>query len=249
MEIYVLITIFIVLLIYYYYHNNIDTFTDKIEEKKEKEKKKDYLLLPKKSKYKIPAEDFGMIVHTFPNNNYFTISNDGLNLSCEYDKTNKIIRAVLETSDSKNLLQQWQYNDGTLINRSNHLHLAVYNNIKGDNIPLYLTNPDQTNGQYFSLDNEGIIRTRLSGGKISYRNINKEKTKIKKDKIIQAINHAFVKLGKGLNTGYNQKWIITTTDIIDDTPAPVDPIISNELLIDNKKKRNRNFLSRLKKII
>ena len=249
------IVLFLVILAYIIVKSDvkIENFETKTDIAK---KIKETRLIKEKSKYKIPSEEVGKQVKDFPTNNYFTISSDGNNLDIEYDKVNKLLRAVVKPIEVKKESQLWYYTDGKIVNKSNHVFLTLYSDVKADGIPVHLTTEKKTNGQYWLIDDEGVIRCRLSGGKLSYHNKQSEYLKQKKSKLSgtdrqkESVNsHVFLKLGKGLNTGYNQKWILTTKEVIDDTPAPIDPIINDTMILEAKKNRNINFLKKLKKIL
>jgi hypothetical protein len=103
----------------------------------------------------------------FPDNSYFTISYGDLYLAAIYDKAAGFVRAVVQPRNYIEKLQEWEFYNGRLINRANQNALAVYKDVKADGTPVALTSLQETNGQFWIIDSSGIIRSRLSGGKLS----------------------------------------------------------------------------------
>jgi hypothetical protein len=174
----------------------------------------------------------------FPDNKYFTISYGDLYLGAVYDKAAGFVRVIAQLRNYNEKLQEWEYYNGRLINRANQNALAVYKDAKADGIPVALTSLQETNGQFWIIDNEGIIRSRLSGGKLS---------------VSPTTMNAVIKISRGLTGNWYQTWTITPTDVIDPAkdlkPVPEDPIKREERIKTKQKKSTKKFLTGLKKFI
>ena len=174
----------------------------------------------------------------FPDNSYFTISYGDLYLAAIYDKAAGFVRAVVQPRNYIEKLQEWEFYNGRLINRANQNALAVYKDVKADGTPVALTSLQETNGQFWIIDSSGIIRSRLSGGKLS---------------INPTTSNVVIKISRGLTGNWYQNWTITPTDVIDPAknlkPVPEDPVKREERIKTKQKKSTKKLLTGLKKII
>jgi hypothetical protein len=174
----------------------------------------------------------------FPVNKYFTISYGDLYLTSIYDKASGFVRAVVRPRNYVEQIQEWEFFNGRLINRGTQSVLAVYQDAKADGIPVALTTPKETNGQFWMIDNNGIIRTRLSGGKLSAS---------------PTTANVVIKISRGLTGNWYQTWKITPTEVIDVgkdlQPPPEDPVKREERIKTKQKTNTKNMLKKFKKFI
>ena len=161
-------------------------------------------------------------------------------LDVQFDHANDITKPIL-VPPSNSLGQQWYQKDGKIYNRLNHLVLSVYQDVKADGIPLFLTVSRNTNGQYWIIDDLGVIRSRLNGGRMSYSKNN--------DNIVIKLSSSRVV------EGYLQYWNIEITNELVEinpvTPSTTKPDINtiNQNIKQSHKLKVKNMLEKLKKIV
>jgi len=160
-------------------------------------------------------------------------------LDVEFDHDSDITKPILSPL-SNSLGQQWYQKDGKIYNRLNHLVLSVYKDIKADGVPIFLTISRHTNGQYWIIDDSGIIRSRLTGGRLSY-SINNE--------------NIVIKLNSSRSVdGFLQNWIVENTNesVIESkltTEPKIDPQYTNEHIKELHKQSMVNILKKVKSIV
>jgi hypothetical protein len=226
----VLISVFLVLVIVLitskYY--DIETFASSTNTKNKKSKTK---------------------LFSFPDGQFFKIkADDALCLDVEYDVTLDVIRAVVKPS-SESIGQEWYQKDGRIFNKLNHLALSVYRDVKADGVPVYLTVPRQTNGQYWIIDDMGVIRSRLFGGKLSFPDsIPSTQTgkKGKKSNAESTVNTNIIPVNVSKVPHTTRKWEIINTGEIS---PKVEPTVKHPTVDEIKQSHRDSMKQKLTSIL